>query len=262
MPTALIVEDEPEANKLLALLVQLRGYSTVSAFTGNEALEKVESVPPDIVFLDLMLPDINGYEVCRRLKSRRSTSLIPVVMVTARIASENRQQSFCVGADDYIPKPYTPDQIFQAMADADAWRKDVERDALAREGTVAFDVESEEASRQLAHLRNLLVARTALDVETVCRMGEALQAMRASAARWGREHGADSPAVLEYRILADGIVFTVDDRSGWIARTRHSPAETWPAALLAAGFDTVQFGADDRDLTFARRFPRPDGAGV
>ena len=92
MPTALIVEDEPEANQLLSMLVQLRGYRTESAFTGGEALEKVEHGPPDIVFLDLMLPDINGYEVCRRLKTRKATSLIPVVMVTARVAAENRDR--------------------------------------------------------------------------------------------------------------------------------------------------------------------------
>src|SRR6478672_3266223 len=119
MPTALIVEDEPEANHLLSMLVQLRGYRTESAFTGGEALEKVDRQPPDIVFLDLMLPDINGYEVCKTLKTQKATSLIPIVMVTARIAAENRLQSFRVGADDYIPKPYTPDQIFRAMADAD-----------------------------------------------------------------------------------------------------------------------------------------------
>src|SRR4051812_38895893 len=136
MPTALIVEDEPEANHLLAMLVQLRGYRTDSAYTGGEALEKVGQDPPDIVFLDLMLPDINGYEVCKTIKGRRKTSLIPVVMVTARVAAENRLQSFCVGADDYIPKPYTPEQIYQAMADADALRRDIE--AGDTEGEIAL----------------------------------------------------------------------------------------------------------------------------
>ena len=79
MPSALIVEDEPEANHLLAMLVQLRGYRTDSAYTGGEALEKVREQPPDIVFLDLMLPDMNGYEVCRALKTKKATSLIPIV---------------------------------------------------------------------------------------------------------------------------------------------------------------------------------------
>src|SRR5262249_14670172 len=115
MPTALIVEDEPEANKLLAMLLQLRGYQTVSAYRGGEALEKLREHAPAVVFLDLMLPDMDGYDVCRSLHSSRPVSLVPVVIVTARLTAENRIESFEVGADDYIPKPYTPDQIFEAL---------------------------------------------------------------------------------------------------------------------------------------------------
>lgn len=77
MPTALIVEDEPEANKLLAMLLQLRGYQTVSAYRGAEALEKIREHAPDVVFLDLMLPDMDGYDVCRSLQSARPVSVIP-----------------------------------------------------------------------------------------------------------------------------------------------------------------------------------------
>jgi CheY-like chemotaxis protein len=124
MPTVLIVEDEPEANRLLSMLVQLRGYTTRSAFTGSEAIADVEGVdPPDVVFLDLMLPDTNGFEVCRQIKARPESCTIPVVMVTARLAEENRAKSALVGADGFIPKPYTPNQIFDALALADAIRR-------------------------------------------------------------------------------------------------------------------------------------------
>src|SRR4051794_8607026 len=123
MPTALIVEDEPVANKLLAMLVQLRGYRTQSAFDGREALAKVDRDPPDVVFLDLMLPDVSGYDVCATIKNRKSTALIPVLMVTARIADENRLRSHALGAEAYIPKPYTPDQIYEALDEVNAWRK-------------------------------------------------------------------------------------------------------------------------------------------
>ena len=197
MPTALIVEDEPEANKLLSLLVQLRGYSTVSAFTGREALEKIQVRPPDIIFLDLMLPDINGYEVCRQLKAEPATSLIPVVMVTARVEAENRRASFCIGADDYIPKPYTPDQIFQAMADAVR-----RRDAIAgngHEGEVHLLPQGDETLRQLARLRNLLVARTPLDLEEVCRIGAALNEIGASVEAYSAERRASVVATLAIR---------------------------------------------------------------
>ncbi len=123
MPLALIVEDEPEANRLLSMIVQLRGYQTRSAFTGSEALSAMEGQErPDVVFLDLMLPDTNGYEVCRLIKARPDTQAIPVVMVTARLAEENMARSEAVGADGFIPKPYTPNQIFEALITADEIR--------------------------------------------------------------------------------------------------------------------------------------------
>ncbi len=128
MPTALIVEDEPEANRLLAMLVQLRGYTTTSAFTGGEAIAFFEADnSPDVVFLDLMLPDTNGFEICRYIKGRADCRSIPVVMVTARLAEENRARSTQVGADGFIPKPYTPNQIFEALASADTIRRERER---------------------------------------------------------------------------------------------------------------------------------------
>src|ERR1700733_11814205 len=104
MPTALIVEDEPEANKLLAMLVQLRRYSTISAYSGAEALDKVVTHMPGVVPLALMLPVRGGYDVCRALKASGTTSQVPIVIVTARIAAENRIESFRAGADDYVPK--------------------------------------------------------------------------------------------------------------------------------------------------------------
>lgn len=123
MPTALIVEDEPEANRLLARIVELRGYQARSAFTGSEALAALDGEPFDVVFLDLMLPDTNGFEICRHIKSQPGTRGTPVVMVTARLAEENRARSAEVGADGFIPKPYTPAQIFDALATADSLRK-------------------------------------------------------------------------------------------------------------------------------------------
>lgn len=122
MPTALIVEDEPEANRLLSRIVQLKGYTTRSAHSGAEAVAAVQSDSFDIVFLDLMLPDMNGYEVCRVIKQHPVARATPVVVVTARLVDENRAKSAEVGADGFIPKPYTPVQIFEALAHADAAR--------------------------------------------------------------------------------------------------------------------------------------------
>lgn len=116
MPRVLIVEDEPEANRLLCRLVQLKGCRTESALDGAAALEIALREPPDLIFLDLMLPDVDGLALCRRFKSLADTAKTPVVVVTARLSEENRAQSFAAGADVFISKPYLPDEIFQALA--------------------------------------------------------------------------------------------------------------------------------------------------
>ncbi|MGD0040836.1 MAG: response regulator, partial [Isosphaeraceae bacterium] len=166
MPTALIVEDEPEANKLLGMLLRLRGYQTESAFTGEEALQLVAKAQPDVIFLDLMLPDINGYEICKILKSSRGTSLIPLVIITARIAAENRIESFCIGADDYIAKPYTPDRIFQAVEQAVRWSDQSRAGEI--QASVSFDHSDDgEILRRLGQFRSLVFARTELSLDAV-----------------------------------------------------------------------------------------------
>lgn len=259
MPTALIVEDEPEANHLLSMLIQLRGYRTDSAYTGGEALEKVRDVSPDIVFLDLMLPDINGYEVCRTLKTKKTTSLIPVVMVTARVAAENRLQSFRVGADDYIPKPYTPDQIFQAMDVADAWRRDVERDETHGEIRIGARDDGE-SLRQIAQLRSLLVARTPLDLDSVGRIGVTLSEIAADAGSWGRNRELDLVALIDYQLLTDRLALTLNEESGWLKQGLVLRENRWSRWLNEARFDEIIIEDSGNRVKFVKKFPRHEGS--
>ena len=183
MPTALIVEDEPEANKLLGMLLRLRGYQTESAFTGEEALQLVAKAQPDVIFLDLMLPDINGYEICKILKSSRGTSLIPLVVITARIADENRIESFCIGADDYIAKPYTPHRIFQAVEQAVHWFDQSRSGQI--QVSVSFDHGDDgEILRRLGQFRSLVFARTALSLEAVAQLSRVIKEIWCVADEW------------------------------------------------------------------------------
>jgi CheY-like chemotaxis protein len=253
MPTALIVEDEPAANRLLAMLVQLRGYATESAFTGGEALEIVRRKPPDIVLLDLMLPDINGYEVCRCLKSASTTSLIPVIMVTARVADENRRESYRMGADDYVPKPYTPDQIFQAMASASSWCCGLGRETI--EGMIPLDLAAEEeAQRLFARLSNVLVARTTLDRGAVGRIAATLEEILQDGLGWARRTGRPLDSALGFVVRPDHLSITLHDASGWLEHDRHlEPAERWPS-FRAAAFDQVVVDEPGRRMTFSKRY--------
>jgi len=104
-PTVLVVDDEPKNVKLLKALLEHKGYEVAVAGCGKEALSIVKKVDIDLVLLDVMMPGIDGYEVCRHLKQNPSTRLIPVVMVTALDDEVSRIKGIEAGADDFISKP-------------------------------------------------------------------------------------------------------------------------------------------------------------
>ena len=103
----LVVEDEKDLVDLLSYNLSREGYSVDIATTGAAALDRIKERKPDLVLLDLMLPDVPGTDVCRRVKGDPSTSHIPVVMVTARAEEIDRIVGFELGADDYVTKPFS-----------------------------------------------------------------------------------------------------------------------------------------------------------
>jgi two-component system phosphate regulon response regulator PhoB len=103
----LVVDDEKDLRSLLEFNLKQAGYRTVHAATGQEALVRAASHTPDLILLDLNLPDLPGTEVCKRLKSDPSTQRIPVIMLTARTGEADRIAGFELGADDYVPKPFS-----------------------------------------------------------------------------------------------------------------------------------------------------------
>jgi two-component system phosphate regulon response regulator PhoB len=105
--TILVVDDERDLVSLLDFNLRQAGFETVLATNGEQALQAVRRRAPDLVLLDLMLPDIPGTEVCRQLKSDARTKAIPVVMLTARGEELDRVVGFELGADDYVVKPFS-----------------------------------------------------------------------------------------------------------------------------------------------------------
>lgn len=104
----LIVEDEPAIAELIQFHLEREGMRTAVARTGRLALEAVKREPPDLIILDLMLPELSGMEVCRRLKQQESTRAIPVVMVTAKGEESDIVAGIELGADDFVTKPFSP----------------------------------------------------------------------------------------------------------------------------------------------------------
>jgi signal transduction histidine kinase len=102
----LIVDDAVDTVELLRKRFHSEGYDTAEANDGEEALQKVEQYHPDLIVLDVMMPKLDGYEVCRRLKADENTKYVPVLMLTAKGEIENKVKGLEIGADDYLPKPF------------------------------------------------------------------------------------------------------------------------------------------------------------
>ncbi|MDA8104758.1 MAG: response regulator [Nitrospiraceae bacterium] len=102
----LIVDDNIDTVELLKKRLHTEGYTTVEAFDGEECLSQVDACNPDLIVLDLMMPKLNGLEVCQRLKSEENTRYIPIIMLTAKGEVEDRVKGLETGADDYLAKPF------------------------------------------------------------------------------------------------------------------------------------------------------------
>jgi DNA-binding response OmpR family regulator len=106
--TILVVDDEPHIVELAELYLRNEGYRVISAADGIQALKKIEAERPALVVLDLMLPEINGWEVCRRV---RASSNLPIIMLTARSEDVDKIVGLELGADDYVTKPFNPREL-------------------------------------------------------------------------------------------------------------------------------------------------------
>ncbi len=107
----LIVEDEPDAMELLAFNLEAAGFSTIQAVDGKQGLQKARSEIPNLIILDLMLPELDGIELCKILRRDRNTAGIPILMLTAKASEIDRVVGLEVGADDYVTKPFSPREL-------------------------------------------------------------------------------------------------------------------------------------------------------
>lgn len=107
----LVVDDEPEAVELVEFNLKAAGYEVATASDGAEALNKARRIQPNLVILDVMMPEIDGMEVCKLLRRDPATSTIPIIMLTAKASEVDRVLGLELGADDYVVKPFSPREL-------------------------------------------------------------------------------------------------------------------------------------------------------
>ena len=133
-PTVLVVDDTPHNVKLLADLLVVKGYAVATAATGEEALSKIPAVGPDLVLLDVMMPGMSGYDVCRAIRADAKTALLPVVLVTSLDPNQERLHGIEAGADDFLSKPINQPELFarvRSLLRIKALQDEVQRQAEA-----------------------------------------------------------------------------------------------------------------------------------
>lgn len=155
--TVLVVDDTPQNVKLLTDLLVVNGYRVEAAQSGEEALEKIAASIPDIVLLDVMMPGLSGYEVCRKIRQTPATALLPVVMVTSLDPQSERIHGIEAGADDFLAKPINRPELFARVK------------SLLRVKSLQDEVKRQ--AEQLAEWNSRLEARVAEQVTQIERIG-------------------------------------------------------------------------------------------
>jgi DNA-binding response OmpR family regulator len=107
----LIIEDDPAISRLVDYSLKHEGYEVIAATNGLEGMRRARYEAPDLVILDVMLPGMDGFEICHRLRAEANTSQIPILMFSAKAQEIDKDTGMKVGADDYLPKPAAPAEI-------------------------------------------------------------------------------------------------------------------------------------------------------
>jgi two-component system response regulator RpaA len=115
-PSVLVVEDDPQLNQLVGAYAQIAGFEYRKALDGTTGLREAHERAPSAVILDLMLPDIDGFEICKQLKHAPDTEDIPVIIVSAMSSEKDQQRGRDCGAVEYLVKPFDPDQLMWALS--------------------------------------------------------------------------------------------------------------------------------------------------
>jgi DNA-binding response OmpR family regulator len=157
MTRILVVEDDRDIAELVSRYLQKGGFTVELLGSGRDALQALETRPPDLMILDLMLPQVSGLEICRAARQLPATAAIPIIMLTARAEEAERIAGLDIGADDYIAKPFSPNEL---VARVRALLRRAQRQAPAASGTT-YGVIAVDPERHTVTIRGTAVTLTA-----------------------------------------------------------------------------------------------------
>jgi DNA-binding response OmpR family regulator len=207
---ALVVEDERELGQLLGEHLSRWGYEPTIFQEGKAVVPWVRQHQPAVVLLDLLLPDVDGYTICETLKLDRETNLVPVVMVTALSGEEEKVKGLQVGANRYITKPFSADDLRRSIQDAINWQEDLRRNGT--EGEIRFQLQSDtHYLEELNHLLGSLFLFSGLSQQQVKQLTTAVRELGTNAIEWGHKKQLNRIVTVDYRIDPQKITILIKD---------------------------------------------------
>ncbi len=220
----LVIEDDQEINELLGEYLSLEGIGYEKALNGEQGIRLANGSHPDAIVLDLMLPDIDGYEVCSRLKSARDTRNIPIIILSCMCQEDDRFRALASGAFRFMNKPFLPDDLLDNLRLALESRSATPVNAPAGEVLIS----AADSAATVAQLNVMLTSIgdcSTLSETHLAQLREAFIGLSEWVLAWGKQHGAD--AALRVRYVMNGcvdhtpaseIVWTIDEpRPGILA---------------------------------------------
>ncbi len=192
----LVVDDEPSIVELIDFNLQKTGYQVLKAENGHEALQLVRNNKPDLIILDLMIPGIDGIEVCRRLKGQQETAAIPIIMLTAKNEEVDKIVGLELGADDYMTKPFSPREL---MARVKAVLRRSHKDSIQHDGELVVGKLRLNFSSYTAYLDQEKLELTPKEYELlklfITNVGRAYTREQLLEKVWGYEYFGDTRTV-------------------------------------------------------------------
>jgi CheY-like chemotaxis protein/anti-sigma regulatory factor (Ser/Thr protein kinase) len=273
---ALIVEDEPETGTLLAEILRRGGFEPTVLTEGRPAVPWTRDQRPELILLDLMLPDIDGFAICEDLKLDRDTNQIPIIMVTARDQHQDKVNGLKVGANYYLTKPFTMDQLNRAIQEVFAWKNDLEKHGA--QGEIHFQLQSDlQYLDELNHLLASLFLYTGLSQSQIKQLTMAVRELCVNAIEWGHRKQVERIVTVIYRIDPEKISILIRDEgpgfdpenlphaanpddpvSHMMVRETLGLREGGFGILLARGLvDDLQYNDTGNEVRLVKYFPSP-----
>jgi two-component system, OmpR family, response regulator len=207
---ALIVEDEKDTGHLLGEFLRRWGFDPTLLCEGKPAISWVRQNRPDLILLDLLLPGMDGFTICENLKLDRETNLIPIIMITALNTPDDKVHGLQVGANRYLTKPFTSQELHKAILEVFEWRENIQKNGT--EGEIRFQMQSDtQYLEELNHLLGSLFLFSGLSEQQVKQLTTAVREMGTNAIEWGHKKQLERIVTVVYHIDPEKITITIRD---------------------------------------------------